>query len=348
MHQPLEGRESNIHFVLDTTPREIYEELDKYVIGQDRAKRTMAIAAYNHMKRILLNSETLRKSNLLMIGPTGSGKTHLARTLAKLLTLPFVVVNATEYTEAGYYGKDVEVMIAELLFSTGGDVPAAEKGVVFIDEIDKIARRGDAARTGASGRDIGGEGVQQGILKLLEANRIFVPLNVTQHWNKHDFVPMDVSNILFICAGTFSDLKRRRGGNDIGYMGRSAEQKDVPRITVQELEEYGLITELLGRLPVLCETSFLSEEELGSIVTDPPDSIFREYQELFAFEEITLDLKPEGLKKIVQKALANKTGARGLRSVFEDLFHNLSFHAPESSGNTVIIDADYVDENTNS
>ncbi|MBZ0271273.1 ATP-dependent Clp protease ATP-binding subunit ClpX [bacterium] len=324
------------------TPRQIHEEMCRFVIGQERAKRVMSVAAYNHLKRIRQAGSLLRKSNILMIGPTGSGKTHIARSLARILSVPFVVVNATEYTEAGYYGKDVEVMAAELLFSAGGDVRAAERGIIFVDEIDKLARRGEMGRTGAGGRDIGGEGVQQALLKLLESNRVFVPLNVTQHWSKHDFVPMDVSNILFVCAGTFSDLKRGRTKDDIGFAGTSAERKLRRRATVQDLEEYGLISELMGRLPVLTELDPLTDVELGRIVTEPPDALLREFREMFAFEDIELGLEESGLREIVQLAKARKTGARGLRSIFEEVFHDLAFEAPESVGKKVVVDRDYV------
>jgi ATP-dependent Clp protease ATP-binding subunit ClpX len=230
-------------FNIRWTPREIYAELDKYVIGQERAKRVISIAAYNHLKRVELRARgediVPKKSNILLIGPTGCGKTHIARNLARILNVPFTVVDATEYTEAGYYGKDVEVMIGELLFKTDLDVEATQKGIIFIDEIDKIARRGHGARTGAGSRDIGGEGVQQGLLKLLEGQEIFVPLNVTQHWNKHDFTLVDTTDILFICAGTFSDLQRGTGSTEIGFTGQGANR--LPRIGVKALLEYGLL-----------------------------------------------------------------------------------------------------------
>ncbi len=324
------------------TPREIYAELDRYVIGQDAAKRAVAVAAYNHLKRVAAGPGTLlRKSNMLLIGPTGSGKTHLARQLARVLQVPMSVVNATEYTEAGYYGKDAEVMIAELLFQTEGDLEATQRGIVFVDEIDKIARRAQWARTGAGARDIGGEGVQQAILKLLEANEIFVPLNVTQHWAKHDFVLVDVTNILFICAGTFSDLGKGRYKNDIGYLGRKT-GAGREKVTTQELEEYGLIAELLGRLPVVMELDELSDDELGRILTDPPDAIWREMQELFTPERITLELTEDGRRAVVAETRRRKLGARGLRAIMEETFADLSFHAPERTGQHVVIDAQYV------
>src|SRR3954451_19715399 len=240
------------------TPRQIYEYLDRFVIGQERAKRSVAIAAYNHLKRC--NQKTpggkrlIKKSNVSLLGPTGSGKTHIARTLAEFLEVPFAVADATEYTEAGYYGKDVEVMIGELLHHADQDVELAQRGIVFIDEIDKIARRSHGARTGAGSRDIGGEGVQQGMLKLLEAREIFAPLNVTQHWNKHDFVVVDTQDILFIAAGTFSDLRLAEPSKAVGFgADREGAAEPARHITEKELLDYGFLAEFLGRLPVRVE-----------------------------------------------------------------------------------------------
>src|ERR1051325_1349073 len=203
------------------TPRQIFDYLDRYVVGQERAKRTVAIAAYNHLKRCAQKGSgakrLIKKSNLLLIGPTGSGKTHIARTLAGCLEVPFVVADATEYTEAGYYGKAGEAMIGGVRARAGQDVGLAQRGMVFIDEVDKIARRSHGARTGAGSRDIGGEGVQQSLLKVLEGRELFVPLNATQHWNKHDFVQVDTQDILFICAGTFSDIHLYQSEKTVGF-----------------------------------------------------------------------------------------------------------------------------------
>src|SRR4051812_39452138 len=211
------------------TPRQIFTYLDRYVVGQERAKRTIAIAAYNHLKRCAqptpAGKRLIKKSNVLLLGPTGSGKTHLARTLAQCLEVPFTVADATEYTEAGYYGKDVEVMVGELLHKADQDVELAQRGIVFIDEIDKIARRSQGARTGAGTRDIGGEGVQQALLKVLEGREIFVPLNVTQHWNKPDFVVVDTQDILFIAAGTFTDLRLYEESKTLGFGATNAGPK---------------------------------------------------------------------------------------------------------------------------
>ncbi len=331
------------------TPREIYEYLDQYVIGQEQAKRIVAIAAYNHFKRVYANQNQprkgyrqplIKKSNILMIGPTGCGKTHIARNLAELLDVPFVVVDATEYTEAGYYGKDVEVMIGELLYAADMDVERAERGIVFIDEIDKIARRYNGLKDGSSGRDIRGEGVQQALLKLLEGSKIFVPYNITQHWNKHDFVQMDTTNILFICAGTFTDIYKGGITRPAGFKRSSEKSKVKPfeeRITVEDLMRYGMLAEFLGRIPVIVELDELTDEELMRIVTDPPDSILREYQALLALDGIELEVTDSAVREIVHEAKRRGLGARGLRTIFEEVMQDIMFMAPEMAGKRVVI-----------
>ena len=327
------------------TPREIYERLDQYVIGQDRAKRAVAIAAYNHQKRLALKSRggrsLVKKSNILLVGPTGSGKTHIARNLAAILDVPFTVVDATEYTEAGYYGKDVEVMIADLLLRANHDVHEAQRGIIFVDEVDKIARRSQGARTGAGSRDIGGEGVQQALLKLLEGREVFVPLNVTQHWSKHDFVPVDTTDILFVCAGTFSDLHGYAGEKSVGF-GRSGGPQKTRRIHHKELIEYGILAEFLGRLPVVVQLDELTRDELLQVLTVPPDSLVREYTELLAADEIELSFTEGALRAIVGYAVDKKVGARALRGIVEEVMGEIMFEAPERAGEKIRIDESLV------
>ena len=331
-----------------STPRQIYEHLDRYVIGQEKAKRTLAIAAHNHFKRLRRRAECpeprdtlLKKSNILMVGPSGTGKTHLARHLSRVLQVPLVVVDATEYTEAGYYGKDVEVMLGELLFAADLEVEKAQQGIVFIDEIDKIARRNHGERTGAGARDIGGEGVQQSLLKLLEGTTVYVPYNLTQHWSKHDFVQMDTTDILFICAGTFTDMRRGAGRRQTGFNASAPTDPGlVPydqRVRVEDLLEYGMIAEFMGRLPVIVELGELAEDELVRIFTEPPDSILREYQELFALDHLELVVEPEALAEIAHFAKRRKLGARSLRAIFEDVLHDFMFEAPEGRGGRLVI-----------
>jgi ATP-dependent Clp protease ATP-binding subunit ClpX len=322
------------------TPREIYGYLDLYVVGQERAKRAIATAAYNHTKRCASKGRAkglVKKSNLLLIGPTGCGKTHLARNLADCLKVPFIVADATEYTEAGYYGKDVEVMIAELLFKANHSIEDTQRGIVFIDEIDKIARRSQGARNGAGSRDIGGEGVQQALLKLLEGREIFVPLNVTQHWNKHDFVQVDTSDILFIAAGTFSDLVTTTDEKKIGFDEKEAARARRRKPGAKELTDYGMLPELLGRLPVVVQLDALEEEQLLEILTGPPDSLVKEYQALLALDDVKLEVEEEGLRQIVRYARRKRLGARGLRAIVEEVCADLMFEAPERRGETVVL-----------
>jgi ATP-dependent Clp protease ATP-binding subunit ClpX len=331
------------------TPREIFAYLDAYVIGQERAKRQVAIAAYNHLKRCAQPKgragRLVKKSNVLLIGPTGCGKTHLARNLADCLKVPFTIVDATEYTEAGYYGKDVEVMIAELLFKAEQSIEETQRGIVFVDEIDKIARRSQGARNGAGSRDIGGEGVQQALLKLLEGREIFVPLNVTQHWNKHDFVQVDTSDILFIAAGTFSDIDPYASGDKaIGFPSGTAGRRGATkrRIGTKELLEYGMLAELLGRLPVVVQLEALDEDQLLEVLSGPPDSLVREYQALLALDDVRLEFDEQALRQLVRYAIRRRLGARGLRAVVEEVCHDLMFEAPERRGEEVLVGEGYV------
>ena len=331
------------------TPREIYERLDRFVIGQEAAKRAVAIAAYNHLKRVqarrLRRTTLLKKSNILLVGPTGSGKTHIARNLAEILSVPFTTVDATEYTEAGYYGKDVEVMVAELLFKANHSVEETQRGIIFVDEVDKIARRSQGARNGAGSRDIGGEGVQQALLKLLEGREVHVPMNVTQAWNKNDFVTVDTRDILFICAGAFSDLheaadeQQRRA---LGFGAQDAGARPLKQLSIKQLVDFGMLPEFLGRLPVVVQLQKLGEPDLLRVLTEPPDAVTREFRELLALDDIQLDFGEDALLEVVRYSVEKGLGARGLRAVLEHVMADVMFEAPEGRQRHVKLDADYV------
>jgi len=337
-----------IYRFLHVTPRRIFEQLDQFVVGQRRAKEVLAIAAYNHLKRIEYlkfgGETTIRKSNILMIGPSGSGKTYLARTLARILDVPFAYNDATSFTEAGYYGEDVEVAIGRLLYATNQNVNAAENGIVFIDEIDKIARRGGGARTGAGARDIGGEGVQQSLLKILEGEKIFVPHNVTAHWNKYDYVEVDISNILFICAGSFSDLEDAGDAKPIGFFNDG--DLHTREVSSEDLIKYGFLPELLGRVPVRVQLDALSADELATILTSPREAMIPEYQRLCALDQIQLDFTHDALLEIAGVALKQRLGARALRAIVEKVLHPVLFAGPERAGERIVIEADDVRRTT--
>jgi ATP-dependent Clp protease ATP-binding subunit ClpX len=330
----------DIYRFLHVTPRRIFEQLDQYVIGQKHAKEVLAIAAYNHLKRIEYlkfgGEVSIRKSNILMIGPSGSGKTYLARTLAKILDVPFAYNDATAFTEAGYYGEDVEVAIGRLLYATNQNVDAAENGIVFIDEIDKIARRNGGPRTGAGSRDIGGEGVQQALLKILEGEKLFVPLNVTAHWNKYDYAEVDISNILFICAGSFSDMDEEPESKPIGFFESGGKEAD--EITTEDLVKYGFLPELMGRLPVRVQLDSLGADELVAILTQPRDAMVPEYQRLCALDQIQLDFTRDALLEIANAALKQKLGARALRAILEKVLHPILFVGPERAGERIVVE----------
>jgi ATP-dependent Clp protease ATP-binding subunit ClpX len=329
------------------TPRQIHERLSRYVVGQERAKRALAIAAYNHLKRTALRrarraAAPLQKSNVLLMGPTGCGKTHLARNLAEILEVPLHIADATEFTEAGYYGKDVEVMIAELLVRANHSVEEAQRGIIFIDEVDKIARRSHGVRSGGAARDIGGEGVQQALLKLLEGREVLVPLNLAQHWARQDAVPVDTTDILFVCAGTFSDLYAYSAeGRGLGFGARDRRRGRRP-VRQRDLLEYGMLAEFLGRLSVIVQLDELGPEEMLEVLTGPPDAVVREVKELLAADGVEVTFSEGALREIVRCATERGAGARGLRAVVEEVMADLLFEAPERRGNRVPIDVGYV------
>ena len=359
------------------TPRTIYAFLDQHLVGQERAKRAVAIAAYNHQKRCALppaDKRLLRKSNLLLIGPTGSGKTHLVRTLAQCLEVPLSIADATEYTEAGYYGKDVELLVAELLFRANQSVKKAQTGVIFIDEIDKLARRAQSYKTGGGTRDIGGEGVQQGLLKLLEGREVLVPTTLTPQPGRQELVQIDTTDILFIAAGTFSDLHDyASAARPIGFAGGQGDERAADRagassgssaagrfgvagrgrggspggaaarrLRTEDLIAYGMLAELLGRLPVRVQLDPLSEDELCAVLTLPQGALVREYDYLLHLDEVKLVWSDAALREVARAALAQRCGARGLRSLMEVVCEELMFEAPERRGETIHLTRDYV------
>ena len=319
-------------------PKEIKKYLDEYVIGQDEAKRYLSVAVYNHYKRLLQPSDDdgveIEKSNIIMVGSTGTGKTLLARTIAKLLDVPFTIVDATVFTEAGYVGEDVESILSRLLQVANYDVAAAERGIVFIDEIDKIARKGDNP---SITRDVSGEGVQQSLLKLLEGTMVNVPPNGGRKHPDQDYVHVNTKNILFVCGGAFDGIERkvaqRLNTHTVGYNSvqnaRHIDRDDLMKyILPQDLKSFGLIPELIGRLPVLTYLNPLDRDALRRILVEPKNSIVKQYIKLFEMDHITLTFTEEALDFIVDKAVEYKLGARGLRSIVEEVMMDAMFDVP--------------------
>lgn len=340
---------SNISPTSIPKPKEICEFLDKYVIGQDSAKRFLSVAVYNHYKRLSQDKSDdvdIEKSNIIMVGPTGTGKTLLAKTIARLLDVPFTIVDATVLTEAGYVGEDIESLLTRLLAVADYNVEKAERGIVFIDEIDKIARKSDNP---SITRDVSGEGVQQGLLKLLEGSIVNVPPQGGRKHPEQKMIQVDTKNILFICGGAFDGIERkiaqRLNSHTVGYSNQSRKGIDkdnfLQYVAPQDLKSFGLIPEIIGRLPILTHLEPLDRDALRRVLTEPKNAITKQYQKLFAMDGVDLEFTEDALDMIVDKAIEYKLGARGLRSIVETIMMDAMFEIPSSDEKKLIITAEY-------
>lgn len=330
------------------TPKELNNFLGDYIIGQERARKLLSVAVYNHYKRIFKNVKIenddteIAKSNVLLIGPTGSGKTLMAQTIARVLNVPIAIADATSLTEAGYVGEDVENILTKLIQAADGDVDRAQKGIIFLDEVDKVARMSENR---SITRDVSGEGVQQALLKIIEGSSVNIPPKGGRKHPNQEFTSIDTTNILFICGGAFDGLeeilKRKQGDNVLGF-GHDKKTKDEKKPTFDMVEpddlvHFGLIPELVGRLPIIASLSEISEKDMVRILTEPKNSLVKQYKKLFSIDEVELNFEEDALLAIATKAIKRKTGARGLRAILEEAMIDIMYELPEYSGYEVLV-----------